>query len=214
MCSNCMNNSGCGRSSDGDKCKNLGPFIAVDAACLQPEPPKQPAYGSLIPFSSGLTPATLVSLANGLIGTTTLVGLGSNVPGVTIAGNAITLPVIGNEALSVPRAGSINAISAAFRVTTAIALLPGTVTINAQIYKAPAGTTTFNATTASVDLTPIAGAIAVNTTVFGSENAFTPVSVAMGDRLLMVFSITVVGALGIDLITTVIGDASAGINIE
>lgn len=93
----------------------------------------------------------------------------------------------------------------------AVTLL-GTVTVHATVFRAPAGSNTFTATAATVDLTPtLTGLIAIGDLVSGTTTV-PPVPVAAGDRLLMVYSITATG-LG-DLAATVTGAASAGITIE
>lgn len=202
----CLNNSMCGCSGNGHgngQCTALGPFEAIEAACIT----TPPATGSIIPFSSGPTPVILVSGLGGLVGTVSLVGFGTNIPGVTLAGTNIDLSAVtGTEAFSVPRAGTITSISASLSSTVAITL-GGAATVRAQIYRAVAGSNIFSPTTAFVDLAPALTTIAIGTITFGTANV-TPVPVAAGDRLLMVFSVTTAA-----LIETITGNASAGINI-
>ena len=197
----------CGSQRVGNgmvNCKNFGPFNAIDAACIVP-----PAItGSVIPFASGLTPVILTTVAGDLVSTGGLVGFGTNVPTVGILGTTIDLTGLLNEAFSVPRTGTVTAISAAFTVTAAATLL-GTTTVTARIYRAPAGSTLFTATDVAVNLVPDVGLIAVGGIVEGTSSNFLPLSVNAGDRLLMVFSTTTTGLLG-GLIT---GTASAGITI-
>jgi len=202
----CLNNSMCGCSKNGNgECTALGPFVAIDAACIT----TPQATGSIIPFSSGVTPVVLASLVTGLIATPSLIGFGTAVPGVTILGNTIDLSGVVTEAFSVPRPGNITAISASFSATIAIALI-GTTTVTATVYRAPAGSTVFTATTATVNLAPaFTGAIALGQTSFASANV-APVPVVTGDRLLMVYSITTAGVAVAQVLT---GTASAGITI-
>ena len=202
-----MSNSGCGCSSKGMECHALGPFLAVDAACITPS---QPATGgSIIPFSSGVTPVVLTSLVTGLIATPSLIGFGTAVPGVTLVGNTLNLSGVVTEAFTVPRAGSITGLSASFSATVAIALV-GSTTVTATIYRAPAGSTTYTATDATVNLAPaFTGAIALGATAFGS-GSFAPVTVSAGDKLVMVYSITTTGVAVAQVLT---GTASAGITI-
>lgn len=185
-------------------CQNRGPFVAINPRCIAPVE----QTGSIIPFSSGTVPAVLVSAVGGLIGTTSLVGFGTAIPGVSVLNNQIELlaPLL-SEAFSVPRNGVITSISASFRATVALTLV-GNATVNARIYRAPEGSNTFTATDASVNLTPISNALAVDETISGNSSNFAPVNVATGDRLLMVFSIT-----GPTVATTLTGVASAGINV-
>lgn len=206
---------GCGQASNfcppngngNNGCRALGPFTAVDAACVIP-----PAdTGSVIPFASGIVPVTLTTVLGGLVSTPAFIGFGTNILSPTVLGATIDLSGLFNEAFSVPRAGTLTAISASFTLTAAVTLL-GTTTINAQIYRAPAGSNTFTPTGVSVDLAPpVTGVLAVGTTVFGSSSNFPPVPVAVGDRLLMVFSSTTSGT---DLAGVVVGTASAGITIS
>ena len=194
--------------SDQDvNCTALGPFIAIDAACIIP----QPNIGSIIPFSSGITPVVLTSIAGGLVGTTSLIGFGTAIPGVTVTGTTIDLSGVATEAFSVPRAGNITAISATFTTLAALSLVGTTTTINARIYRAPANSNVFTATGATVNLTPpLTGALPLGTISSGSANV-PPVPVAQGDRLVMVFSIT---STGLTVVQTVTGTASAGITIS
>ncbi|MGE7837686.1 exosporium glycoprotein BclB-related protein [Viridibacillus arvi] len=201
----CMNNSNCGCAKNNN-CTALGPFTAVDAACIT-----TPALtGTIVPFASGTIPVVLVTLAGGLVGTSSLVGFGTAIPGVSLVGNNIDLSAVtGTEAFSVPRAGSITSISASLSATVALTLVGGTATVTAQVYRAVAGSNVFSPTTALVNLTPALSTIAVGTITSGTANV-APVSVAAGDRLLMVYSVT---TTGIALATTITGNASAGINI-
>ncbi|GAA3344159.1 hypothetical protein GCM10017717_04100 [Deinococcus persicinus] len=205
----CLNNSMCGCSGNGHgngQCTALGPFIGIDAACITPPA----ATGSIIPFSSGTIPVVLTSLISGLVGTVSLVGFGTSVPGVALAGVNIDLTSsLATEAFTVPRPGTITSIAATISATVALTLT-GTATVRAQIYRAVQGSNVFSPTAAFVDLTPalplatlLAGAIA-------SGNANVSVPVSTGDRLLMVFSITTSGATVAVALT---GNASAGITI-
>jgi BclB C-terminal domain-containing protein len=207
----CCNNSHCNNGCNFGRCINLGPFVAVDADCIIPPGGNgAAAAASIIPFASGIVPAILTTVAGGLIGTTSLVGFGTSVPGVTLLGTNIDLSTVVSEAFVVPRPGNITAISASFSVLAALAILGTTITVNAQIYRAPAGSTLFTPTGVSVNLSPLTGPLTVGQTVFGSASV-PPVPVAVGDKLLMVFSAT---AAGITLVNSVTGSASAGITIE
>ena len=216
-CGGCGGCSGCSQKNSNFppfipptgpiNCTDLGPFRAIDAACIVP-----PANtGSIIPFSSGVTTAILTSIAGGLVGTASLVGFGTAIPGVSVAWNTIDLSGVITEAFSVPRAGNITAISASFTTLLALTLAGTTVTINAQVYRAPAGSNVFTATNATVDLIPpLTGVVAIGDTASATASV-APVPVAAGDRLLMVFTTS---ATGLDLVQTVTGTASAGITIS
>ncbi|WP_285398443.1 exosporium glycoprotein BclB-related protein [Lysinibacillus sp. fls2-241-R2A-57] len=204
MCMNCMNSACGGCANQNNQCTALGPFEAIEAACIT----TPPATGSIIPFASGNVPVALAAVGGGAIGTVSMVGFGTSIVGVTLTGTNIDLAgaTTGMEAFSVPRAGTITSISATLSVTLAAALT-GTATVRAQIYRAPAGSNLFSPTDAFVDLAPALTSLVVGAITFGTRNV-TPVPVAAGDRLLMVFSVTTSGAAAL-----VTGNASAGINI-
>ncbi|HJF32929.1 MAG TPA: hypothetical protein K8V56_14300 [Sporosarcina psychrophila] len=213
-CGGCGGSGGCSQAScfcqpsnGSNVCRALGPFTAVDSACIIP-----PANtGSVIPFASGVVPVVLTTVLGGLVSTPAFVGFGTNILSPTVLGTTIDLSGLFNEAFSVPRAGTLTAISASFTLTAAVTLL-GTTTITAQIFRAPAGSNTFTPTGVSVDLAPaVTGVLAVGTTVFGTSANFPPVPVAAGDRLLMVFSST---TSGLDLAGAITGTASAGLTIS
>lgn len=200
-------NSACGGcANQNNQCTALGPFEAIEAACITPTTPA--ATGSIIPFSSGITGVELLTLANGLVDVVGIVGFGTAV-GTVLTGGNIDLTAVATEAFNVPRAGTITAISASFSVLAAVSVA-GTVTVRAQIYRAPAGSNIFSPTTAFVDLIPSLTTFALGTFTSGTTNV-TPVPVVAGDRLLMVFSITASGVA--PLLNDIVGNASAGINI-
>lgn len=211
MCSHCKKNNGCGCSSKKNECLNLGPFVAVDAACIAKPAPTKPygPSGSIIPFSSGITPIVLATITGGLVSTASVIGMGSAVPGVSIAGNTIDLTGIVTESFSIPRAGNITGISASFTVAAGITLL-GTTTVNAKVYKAPAGSSVFTATNATVNLAPsFTGLLEIGDTTFASET-LVPIPVEQGERLIMVISIETSGVAIAQVLT---GTVSAGITI-
>ncbi|MFJ7951067.1 exosporium glycoprotein BclB-related protein [Lysinibacillus sp. NPDC096418] len=211
MCSNCMNNCGGSCSSGRHNCQNLGPFTAVDVACITP--PTHKAKGSIIPFSSGIVPAILTAALGATLATTSLVGFGTSFPGVSLLGNTIDLAgLLQTEVFAVPRAGNITSIAASFTVVAGLNLAAGS-TVRAQIYRAPATGTVFTATNAMVDLVPtIAVPLSVNQVMSGLANVVPPVPVSAGDRLVMVFSVITPG--GLTSIVSITGHASAGITID
>ena len=206
--------SGCGRSHSGSGvCQpfsngvincNRGPFLAIDADCIIPTR----GAAARIPFASG-TLATLTTDVAGLIATTSWIGFGSTVTGLgLVAGGNIDLGVAANEAFSVTEPGTLTAISASFTVATSIGAGTGTATVNARIYRAPAGSNIFSPTAANVNLAPVlTPATPAGTVLNGTASNFA-VPVAAGDRLLMVFSMS--GTTGA---TTAVGTASAGLSI-
>ncbi|MER1986813.1 MAG: exosporium glycoprotein BclB-related protein [Solibacillus sp.] len=211
MC-NCMNRgcSGCsghGWQPCGNQCFSLGPFRAASAKCPTPN------VGSIIPFSSGTVPVILTTTA-GVAATVSAVGFGTAITGLAVSATTpptITLPDGDGqtEAFSVPRNGRITAISATFTPTADLAAFTGTGVITAQIYRAPAGSSTFTATNAFVNLTPTITGPVTSGTLFSGTADMVNVPVAAGDRLVMVFSL----AGGTDA-TTLTGAATAGITIS
>lgn len=196
------NNSMCGPLNNNTCPAQLGPFEAIDEACITPPA----ATGSVIPFSSGTTPIIITSLITGLPDTVALLGFGSSVQ--TVAGPTINLaPVTGTEAFNVPRAGTITSISATFSSLVS-ETLTSIAQVTAQIYRAPEGSNIFSPTTAFVDLTPTLSTLSIGTITSGTRNV-TPVPVAAGERLLMVFSVTATSGA----VVVLTGNASAGINI-
>ena len=206
----CQNETNCDNgSSNNNRCGQLGPFVAIDPTCAGTPAPR--SFGSMIPFSSGTVPAVMTTLLSGALGLNSAIGFGSSVPNIVISAlDTIDLGIIPSEAFTVPRAGNITALSATFVSTIAVAALTGTTTIRAQIYRAPQGSLTFTATGAFVDLAPaLPAGIAVGSLSAGN-GTFAPVPVAVGDRLLMVFSATTT----VFVVAIVTGNASAGITIE
>lgn len=211
--------SGCGcsggKNGGSNNCTSRGPFQAIDADCIVTPPSNGVVGGSIIPFSSGTIPAVLTTLAGGLVGTGSLIGFGTSVPSLSLVGGLIELP-LGvaitplTEAFSMPRAGTLTAISASFTATVGLAL--GNYTVNAQVYRAPAGSTSFTLLTgATVDLSPaIVGPVALAQTVQGTAT-LPSIPVAAGDLLIMVFSVS--GSGGLLDAATITGTASAGLNI-
>ena len=180
-----------------------------------PTGPVALAAGAIIPFASGLVPLVLTTTVP-LLGigdplTVGLVGFGSNAPSVPIVDvvtGALGLP---NFAFTVPRAGTITDISALFIPTVALTLLTGTATVNATVYLAAPGSNSFLPTSASVNLAPpLTGATLPGTVLSGVADGLA-VPLVDGNRILLVFSVTLAG--GIDVAAVVIGTASAGINI-
>ena len=191
--------------NDNGNCVMRGPFNAIDAACIPP----QVITGSIIPFASGAVPMALTSVLGGLVSTAAFVGFGTSIPSAGALGATIDLTGLLNEAFSVPRPGTITAISASITLTAALTLV-GSTTVNAQIYRAPAGSNTFTPTGVAVAI-PLPAVLAIGDTFAGASSGFPPVPVSVGDRLLMVYSTTTPG--GATIAEVVAGSASAGITI-
>lgn len=213
MCNNCMSRGcyGCsGRviANCGNPCFSLGPFRATNPWC----PPTGANSGSIIAFSSGITPVALTSVLGDVAGTAALVGFGTAAPVVGLL-DTIVLPLPGvlTEAFNVPRNGTVTSISATFTETVGLTIAPGgSATIRAQLYRAPAGSNTFTATNAFVNLAPnITGIISAFDVFEG--NATVNLPVRAGDRLVMAFTLETTG--GLLEIIALLGSATAGINI-
>ncbi len=209
MCRNNSMNCGCGCPAENNVGCNAGPFVGIDAACIPTIPSN--LGSAIIPFSSGNTPAIILTDVSGLTDTVALLGFGTAILGIPLTGTSIDLTTsVGTEAFAVARAGSITAIAASFSAPAAIAL-NGTVTIRAQIYRATADSNVFNPTNAFVDLVPPLPAIAVGTITRGRKVVTPPVQVADDDLLLMVISASATGTAPLNNFIT--GNASAGITI-
>jgi BclB C-terminal domain-containing protein len=170
-----------------------------------------PGTGAIIPFASG-TPVTLTTVLGGLLDTGALVGFGSSFPSVTIGGGSLTLGGVGGVldfAFVVPRAGTVTSISAFFSATVGITLTAAR-TVRAELWSAPANSNTFTPTGAFTLLAPSFGPV-VNIGDTASNTSAVTLPVSTGDKLLMVFSVDTVG---LDLASTLIGFASAGVEID
>lgn len=170
--------------------------------------------GPIIPFASGL-PVSLTTILGGVVGTVSLVGFGNMAPGVSILGGIIDLTGAGgtllNFSFSMPRAGTITAITAYFSTTAALLLAGTTVTITAQLWSSPTPNNSFAPIPgAVVTLAPgLTGILPLGTISNGITTGLT-IPVTAQTRLLLVFSAT---ATGLSLVNTVIGYASAGVSM-
>ncbi|MHA0855903.1 exosporium glycoprotein BclB-related protein, partial [Paenibacillus sp. CMAA1364] len=170
---------------------------------------------AIIPYSSGI-PTVLTSIVGGLVGTTSLVGFGSSIAGVSLLG--ITIDLTGaagtllNFAFSVPRAGTITSIAAYFSTTASLSLIGSNVRIHAQLYSSTTPNNIFSPIPgAIVNLTPnYNGTVAIGSISRGIATGLA-IPITPETRLLLVFSTT---ATGLSLIHTVAGYASAGISIN
>ena len=173
--------------------------------------------GAIIPLASGL-PVTMTTVLGGAVGTAATLGFGTGLASASLAGNTIDLTggagTALNFAFSVPRAGTLTAISAYFSTTAALSIATGSVTINAQLYHSTAPNNMFTPVNgALVQLAPaLSGtSISIGTTASGITATELNVAVNPQERYLLVFSTSV---SGITLATAVAGYVSAGINIE
>ncbi|MDF2718343.1 MAG: BclB C-terminal protein [Paenibacillus sp.] len=159
----------------------------------------------------------MTTIAGGLVGTASLVGFGSSATGIDIAGGTIDLtgtvlgPII-NFAFSMPRDGTVTALSAYFSTTVALALVGSTVTITAQLFSSTTPDNTFTAIPGAVVTLapPLTGAVGLGTISSGITTDLS-IPVTAETRLLLVFSAT---AAGLSLLNTVTGYASGGLSIS
>ncbi|PEK99622.1 exosporium glycoprotein BclB-related protein [Bacillus sp. AFS017336] len=158
------------------------------------------------------------TVLGGLAGTAGLVGFGSSIPNVALLpGPAIDLTGTGlpteilDFAFSMPRAGTITAISASYSNVVALALLGTNIVVTAQLYSAPINSNNFTPVVgASVTLPALAGPLTLGQI---TSDISTPLAipVAAQTRLMMVYTAT---ANGLSLVNVVTGYASAGVAIN
>ncbi|WP_324730287.1 hypothetical protein VO178_09735 [Lysinibacillus fusiformis] len=203
---NCGFNNGLPASN---ACNTFGKFTAIDVKCINTLPVDN---GSIIPFSSGITPVIISDIFGNLTGS--MIGFGSSLSSssFTITGNTIIVPdFLPNEVFTVPQESKITAISATFTTLLGTINDGDTGTIRAQVFHAPIGSNVFTGTSASVDLLPSqVDPLVIGQISFASANVLPPVQVSPGDRLLMVFYI---GIRTGEAAQSFRGPASAGINI-
>lgn len=173
------------------------------------------AAGTIIPFSSG-APITLTAVLGNVANTNAVVGFGNSGSGVSALAGTIDLTGAGgpllNFAFVSPRAGAITSIAANFSTTVALTLLGASADITAQLYSAPSGSNAFTAVPgASVTLTPsLANLVTVGTVLTGITSGLN-IPVTAGSRYILVYSVNV---SGLPLVTSLVGYASAGVNIN
>ncbi len=154
----------------------------------------------------------MTTIIGGLVGTTTLLGFGSSVTGVSVGVGIIDTTTISNMAFSMPRDGTITSLAAYFSTTVALSLVGSTVTLTAQLYQSTTPDNQFSPVVgAAVVLSPaLTGAIGIGSISSGLTTGLS-IAVAAGTRLLLVFEADVTA--GIDIATTITGFASAGLTI-
>ncbi|SEJ48983.1 BclB C-terminal domain-containing protein [Dyadobacter sp. SG02] len=173
--------------------------------------PPAVANPTIIPYASG-TPVVLTTLLGGLVGTTSVVGFGSNAAGITLIGGTIDATSLTNMAFSVPRDGTITSMSGFFSNTVALSLIGATATIQAQLYSAPPTSNVFSAVPgAIVTLAPgFTGLVAIGTIASGLTSGLS-IPVTAGTRLLLVYSASAPGSF---IANSIAGYASAGVGIN
>jgi len=166
----------------------------------------------IIPYASGVTPVALATAVAGLAGVNAFVGFGTAAPGISIIGSQINLASAGllDYAFSLPRDGTITSISATFTVTAGVFLTLGSVSVQAQIYTAPANSNLFTATATSVSLSPSITLLSIGQVLSGV--ATTSVPITAGTQILLVISANDSSILS--AVSTVTGSISAGLAIS
>lgn len=171
----------------------------------------QHTFPGMIPFSSG-SPVALADNGSGSVGIPVFVAFGNSTPGVANLSSPIDLTggtggVAANMAFSAPRNGTAVTLNAFFNVTTAPALLSdGSYIITAELYTnngaptptqfielSPAVSVVLPTISSSLSLIPVGANVSGSTSVL-----MNPIN--MGDRLLLVISVTATGgAQGVTL---------------
>jgi len=169
--------------------------------------------GAIIPFASGGS-VPITTVVGGVLNTSAAVGFGSSFAGITLLGSGnLDLTNAGgtvvNYSFSVPRSGTITAISGYFSATVSLNL-GGTVTISAQLYKATGPTSNqFAPVTASkVNFSPSLSTLNVGTMSSGLATGLN-IPVVAGERYILLFSTS---APGLATVTT--GYVGGSININ
>ncbi|MGN7493309.1 exosporium glycoprotein BclB-related protein [Paenibacillus sp. SAF-054] len=169
----------------------------------------------MIPFASG-APVGVGTTTGGESTTVSLIGFGSTSNLVFLTGGSVDLTGEGgitNFAFSVPRAGIITSIAAFYSNFSPVTLTDVTVTIIAQLYQSTAPNNIFTPIPgALVALPGLTGTVALGEFVNGITTGLS-IPVTPQTRLLMVISSTATGSAP-TLETSLIGYASAGVNIE
>ncbi|MCL2198236.1 MAG: hypothetical protein FWB80_04855 [Defluviitaleaceae bacterium] len=149
----------------------------------------------------------------GALSTPTYVGFGSSSVGAQALGGTLTLASEADDySFVVPRNGTITSFYARFTVMVAASISIGTLYAYAQLYSAPAGSSTYSPIAGTkIQLAPGIGIVAIGTIVRGSATGLS-VPVTAGDQLLLVFSAQNSSVLSI--IGSVNGFASAGVAIS
>lgn len=168
---------------------------------------------AIIPFASG-TPNALVHVLGGLEDTGSVIAFGASSEDVAVNGTTVDLSggvgVALNMAFSMPRDGTLTALSAFFSSVAAVTISDGsTADVVVQVYRSTTPNNIFTAVPGALVTLPFpAGLISIGT--FESGNAAFSVPVSAGDRLLLVARLTVTGT---DIVTTLTGYISAGLAI-
>lgn len=154
---------------------------------------------------------SMTTIAGGLVGNIATVGACGSAGSLTLVGGLLNLASANNLSFAMPRDGYITAINYTFSLSAAVNFIATTVTVTAQLFTANANSNSFSALTGSdVNMSPtLSGSVAIGTVSTGSLSNLN-LYLARGKRVLLVVYIT---ASGINLINTVNGYLSGGVNI-
>ena len=167
---------------------------------------------AVIPYASGTTPVALATAAAGIAGVTSFVSFGSAGPGASIVGTQINLAGLGlgDFAFSVPQNGTLSAISGTYTVTAGVFVTLGSISVQAQVYTAPANSDLFTATGATVTLGPAMTLFSVGQVLSGITTGLS-IPVTAGEQILLV--VTAEDSSILSAVSTVTGSFSGGLSI-
>jgi BclB C-terminal domain-containing protein len=156
----------------------------------------------------------MTTIAGGVVGVPAFLGFGNSASGLTVLGPTIDLTsaacTLANFAFSVPRDGTITSVSAFFSTSAALNLIGSSITIRAQLFASSTPDNIFSPLPAIVTLAPTLTNLISVGDIFNGITSGLGIQVTAQTRLLLVFY---TNAVGLSLINTVVGYASAGVNI-
>ena len=170
---------------------------------------------AIIPFASG-APIQITTTVGGSSQLGALVGFGEGSQTTSAVGPSMNISdgsgAAINYAFSMPRDGTINAISGYFSLRSPLALVGTTVTITGQVYASSNPDDEFSPVPGAVVTLspPLTGVLATGTIISGIATGLN-IPVTAQTRLMMVYSAT---ASGVSLINTIEGYFSGGVSIE
>ena len=169
--------------------------------------------GTVFSASNGNSPAVLTTVLGGTLNTSTVLPLsGSAVAtGVTLSGGPLdTTASVGGLAQVLPRATTVTSFAASFSTTVGVALVGSTVQLKAQLYTGDATGNTLTAVSgATCTLSPALTGLVTTGTTSTCQATGLSISVPAGKKAVVVITPTV--AAGIDVATTLQGNASVSV---
>ncbi|MEA5017063.1 MAG: exosporium glycoprotein BclB-related protein [Candidatus Limiplasma sp.] len=155
----------------------------------------------------------MTTVLGGLLNTSSAVGFGLNLPGVSAASGTLSLLGLTNLAFSMPRDGVITSLAGYLSISAGLSLIGSTVTVTAQLFQSTTPNDTFVAVPGAVVTLapPLTGLISIGDVSSGITTGLN-IPVTAGTRLLLIFSAEVTA--GLDLAAAIAGYASAGLGIS